>query len=426
MSEAKRSEPSGGPGRVVALLVATLTLAPIPGSAQAEPPGERGSIADPAASPLVPDTVIAPPGRPRIVVLDGGLRPTLSLRLSLPLVEAPSEAGAGRLLVRLGVARARSMAARIGARVEGDRTPWGIAYTVTGSTDDIDYLAYLLRLAVREPDPTTVEFDRARSALLERARRGEETASGTLATSLRTQAAPATPPLGGTTASLARLTPRHLHDLWSRSHAASAMTVVVTAPLPAEVLLVSVQGMGASGETAPAPPDDAAPTVRPNRTQVLRSWYGEVHLTSDPDDPRAEVAAVLAAGELRGAGGGYEAHVEVWHLRRAKALAVIGAAYDRDRRRMRTDVGAVLDRTAASLTPAGIEEAVADVRRRTLFRARTPWGLADVVGVHLDATGQPDAALTYLSALDALTVEGMRGFLRELAERTPLRAEVTG
>lgn len=376
------------------------------------------------ADPLVPDTILAPPERPRIVVLRAPGSPVIALRLFVPVAEAPSEAGAGRMLQVLGTNRARGLAGATGARVEGARTPWGIVYTVQGAVHDLDYLAYLLRIAVAEPALDRVDVQRVRNQLLDEARVGEETPAGRIAGSLRSQAAPDVSPLGGTTASLARLTRGALREVWSRSHRASDLTLLAVGDVPPELLLTSVQGMGAPPGPAPEPPSAPAPTVQPNRVQVLRSWYGQAHVIADARDPRAEVAALLVARRLREEPGPFEARVELWDLDSRKALAAVGAAYSRSAGAMRTRVSGIVGETAEVVGDEEIREAVARVRAETLFAARTPGGRASLVGRLLDHTGDPDAARRYVDGLEGLTPEAVRTFLRELADGRVVRAEV--
>lgn len=376
------------------------------------------------ADPLVPDTILAPPERPRIVVLGAPGSPVITLRLFVPVDEAPSEAGAARLLQVVGTNRARGVAGTTGARVEGARTPWGIVYSVEGAIDDLDYLAYLLRIAVAEPALNGVDVHRARNQLLDEARVGEETPAGRIATSLRSQAAPDVTPLGGTTASLAGLTPGSLREVWSRTHRAPDLTLVVVGDVPPELLLASVQGMGAPAGPTPEPPSGPAPTVRPNRVQVLRSWYGQAHVIADARDPRAAVAALLVARRLREEPGPFEARVELWDLDGRKALATVGAAYSRSASAMRTRMSGIVGETAEAVADEEIREAVARVRAEAVFAARTPTGRASLVGRFLDATGDPEGARRYVDELRALEPEAVRTFLRELADGRVVRAEV--
>lgn len=374
--------------------------------------------------PLLPDTILTPPERPRIVVLRAPGSPVITLRLFVPVSEAPSEAGAARLLQVLGTNRARGVAGTTGAQVEGARTPWGIVYSVRGAVDDLDYLAYLLRIAVAEPVLDRVDVQRGRNRLLDEARVAEETPAGRIAESLRSQAAPEVTPLGGTTASLAGLSRATLREVWSRTHRAPDLTLLAVGDLPHELLLTSVQGMGAPPGPTPEPPSAPAPTVRPNRVQVLRSWYGQAHVIADARDPRADVAALLVAQRFREEPGPFEARVELWDLDGRKALAAVGAAYSRSASAMRTRVSGIVGETAEAVEDEEIREAVARVRAEALFAARTPHGRASLVGRFLDATGDPGAARRYVDGLEALTPEAVRSFLREIADGRVVRAEV--
>jgi len=86
---------------LAALLLATAAL-PCGGGAQ--------------VSPFSPDTLLQPPGGPRIVILGTPGEGVAALRLAVPLHEGPAEAGAGHIL--------RELALR---RMETDGKSWDVA-----------------------------------------------------------------------------------------------------------------------------------------------------------------------------------------------------------------------------------------------------------------------------------------------------------
>lgn len=388
-------------------------------------PGGSGRPPGPTVGALLPDTVLTPPSGPRIVRLPAPGSPVVALRLSIPVREGPAEAGAGRILQMLGLERAVDLARPMGATVEGTRTPWSIAYTVTGAASDVDFLAFLLREAVKDPAGRGVDFRQAVGVLEGEAERRQETPGGRVAFRLRAAVAPAVPPPGGTAGSLARLAMADLRSVWARTHQAPRMTLVVAGDVPVEVLLASFQALGASPAAGDAaPPQGAVSEPSPPPIQVLRHWYGEARVIESGRDPHAEVAALLVADRLQSDGGDFEAEVQLWQLPDARVLTIVGAAYSSGRQAMRRTVQTILTGTAEGVTSAQVERAVARLRADLLMQARSPAGRAGLVGLHLDATGQVAAARDFLGSLDAITPESVRDYLSALAEAAPETAEV--
>lgn len=383
-----------------------------------------GHLAGQEVDPFRPDTIFQPSGSPRIVRLPARGAPVVALRLSIPLTDAAREAGAGYILQRLGTSRARALATSVGAHVDGARTPWGIAYTVVGAAADYDYLAYLLRRAAAEPVEGQAVVRRVVRAAQAEVDRREETGRGRLEASLRRRALPSSPSLRGTRRSLDRLSGSSLHALWARSHAPDRMVLVVSGDVSAEALRVSADDFETRTASEPRPPVGAAPETSADRTEVLRSWYGRARTVPDSRDPHAEVAARLLAAHLRSLDGDFEAEVVLWEGADARALAVIAAAYPRNARSMRRAVRGVLEEVTAALTQTEVENVVDDILGRHLFDARGPEGRVRLVGRALAATGDPEAARRYLSALEAVDADSTRRFLRELATRPAVEAEI--
>jgi predicted Zn-dependent peptidase len=378
-----------------------------------------------AASPLAPDTVLEPAGGPRIVLLASPGVGVAALRLAVPLREGAAEAGAGRLLRDLALERMRSLARPVGARVSAARTPWGLAYSVVGATADFEYLAYLLREAVAAPDVTGPAFAEARLRIQGEAAAALETPSRRVAAALRAQAAPGLPPLEGTPASVQALDPARVRQVWLRSHQASAMTLVVSAPLVPEVVLAATRGMGAPEEAA-APPADA-PVPGPPRTAApppLRVWYGEAVLIPGLRDPRGAVVASLVADRLRDSTAGMEATVELWDLPSGSVLALIASAWTANSQSMRRSVSGALARTRDALDETAAAGAVARARRELMLAASTPEGLVATVGRAMEADGDPHSAAREMAALQAVDAASVRSFLDELVRQRPRTAEV--
>jgi len=378
------------------------------------------------ADAFQPDTVLIVPGGPRLVLVtsvDGGVA---ALRLSVPLIEGPSEAGAGQVLRDMALDRMRGLAGPVGARVSATRTPWGLTYAVEGAAADLEYLAYLLREAVAEPEHDALTLERSRQRLGEDVARRYETPSGRLISDLRTAAAPHLPPLGGSPATVASLDAARIRSVWWRSHHPEAMTLVVAAAVVPEVLLASLKGMGAVDSQGGPPLDAPVPTSsRSSRPQSLRTWYGEAFAGGPPSDPHGPVAALLISGFLSEGARGFEAGIQLLALQDRWLLVVSGTAYAREARAMRTAVSAAISDTRARMTPESVRAAVERLRRDFLFAARTPEGLVEQIGRALDITGSPSAASDYLSALRRVDAVSLGAYLDRMISSGPATAEVT-
>jgi predicted Zn-dependent peptidase len=347
-------------------------------------------------------------------------------RLSVPVEEGPSEAGAGQVLRDLALDRMRGLAGPVGARVSATRTPWGLAYSVEGAAADFEYLAYLLREAVAEPEDDALTLERYRQRLWEDVARRTETPSGRLISDLRRAVAPHLPPLRGSPATVGGLDAARIRSVWWRSHRPEAMTLVVAAAVVPEVVLASVKGMGATGSQGGPPLDaPALTTARSPSPQSLRTWYGEAFAGGAPSDPHGPVAALLISGFLPEEAQGFEAGIQLLALRDGWLIVVAGAAYRGEVRAMKATVSGALSQTRAGLTPQTVNQAVERLRRDILFEARTPEGLVEQIGRAMDIAGQPSAASDYLTELGRVDVVSLGVYLDRMISAGPATAEIT-
>lgn len=392
---------------------------------QTAPPLVSASPRHPvAAEAFRPDSVLAPPGGPRTVLLGATSGGVAALRLSVPLDESPVEAGVGFVLRDLARARMESLARPVGARVSASRTPWGVAYAVEGAVADIEYLAYLLREAVAEPDVGGVGLTAARQALSREVSQALEAPGPRVLDLLRRRVAPGLTATQGTEATVAGLDAARVLAAWRRSHRSDRMTLVASAGVAPEVILAATRGMGVPVDAVEPPLNAPAPGGEPaGRVQTLRTWYGEARSAGAPDQPVGPVAALLVTEVLGARAVGFEAGVELWELADRWVLAVVGAAYRSDLATMRAAVSSAVADTRSGLTDEAVADAVARVRRDFLARARTPGGIVASVGRSMEASGDPLAAARYLTDLEALDRAGMDAFFGALLAAEPARAE---
>jgi predicted Zn-dependent peptidase len=382
----------------------------------------HGALAQ--SSAFAPDTVLMPTGGPRILVLGTPGEGVAALRLAVPLTEGRAEAGAGQILRALALHHMETLARPVGVRVHVSRTPWGLAYEVEGAAADFEYLAYLLREAVAEPDVSGATFGEIRMTQGTAAARALETPGGLLMRRLRAGVAPGLPPMEGTPATVDRLDGAMVRSVWRRSHQASAMTLVVAAPVVPEVVLAATRGLGAPEADARGPLDAPAPDRASPDAETLRAYYGEAFPSTPVADALPAVAAILVAHRLGTTADGYELGMELWELPNRWALVVTGRAYPRRADAMRSAVSGAMAAARDALNPDEVERAVAQVRRDVLLRARTAGGLVAVVGRAAEAEGDARAAAATLDALDAVDVDRIRSYMNALIARGPVKAEV--
>ncbi len=372
---------------------------------------------------LRPDSVLRPAGGPTIALVHAQGSDGVSIRLSIPFVEGHADAGAGNLLQLLTMQRIRPLREQIGAQVEATRTPWGLAYSVSGSSADFAHLAWIVRRILARPGTSGWGPARARvRAAIERER---ETPRHALSLELRSLVAPSLPPLAGTPSSLDVLNHARLVELWAASHHRSNLSFVVVGAVPVEAVLANLLEVGMVGP-APMPPRSPRGGVEndPPRPEQIRTWYGEAYQSSRGDDPRAAVAALLMGGRLEGVGNAYEAWVERWELGPGSTLVVAGAAYRRGAPAMRTRIQGLRVEIGETLTEVEVRSAAAAVRVELVVRARSLLGLANLIGWHMDASGDPEGASDYLARLAQIDRAAMEAFFRDLATSQALIAEL--
>lgn len=373
-----------------------------------------------SAQLLVPTEIIETARGPRIVVYEAPDAPLISMRLSIGFDATPEHFAAAPVLQALAESRLRGTAATLGARIEFGASEHGISYIVTGALADLDQLAYLLRLATREPRHDE-GFTRARAEVAARLTRVGEVGEGRLEAELRATAEPGAPSLQQIREQLRTLSFEELRAAWRQTHRTEAMTLVVDGDVSMPVLLSTVAGLAQTETPPPAVQNRALDPIR-DRPNLLRSWLGIAWLMDPGLDPVTAVVASLSTEHLRAHDGQVEAFVRVWEGRQGDVLGVLGSAYDRGVRELRTVLEQLPQSLLASITQDEVTRVAARLRFALLAQARTPWGRASLAGRFIDGGGAPDAAARYLEALDTVTVGAIRARLEVMSQVTPVRA----
>ncbi|TVR65586.1 MAG: hypothetical protein EA422_03970 [Gemmatimonadales bacterium] len=401
------------------LAVWVLTLGEAPAF---PPPGDMAAAAQ--ADILTPDTVLQPPGGPTLAFFSVGSSEVVSIRVSVPFEEAVEDAGAGQLLRIQAQERMNQLAGRVGVRAEAHRTPRALVYQVSGAVDDLDFMGWILREALAPPDAG--RFDAGlRQARVDLDRR-RETPEGALAIQLLAALSPGAVPLQGSPGSLDRMGPDRLTALWARTHMRSRIRIVAAGRVDPILLLSTLSDLGLpeEGPSPQLPPvqDMGSPRLTP---EVNRHWIARGYALNGRHSPAPQILAARHLGQvLRNAPGDYEASVELWEIGRQRALVLSGAAYNRGLTALRSRLERLPGEGLAGLTEDGIDALAAEVRTELRRAARTPWGLADLVGQGWDDTERIEAGSELLVSLRARQTEGVRNLLEELAAASPVVQEL--
>lgn len=401
--------------RVVLLAVALLGGGPLLS------PG--GTASGQAADLFQPHQVLEPSWGPPVHVYRTGADDVVALRVSIPFAEGWGDAGAGQVLARMASERMAAIGARVGARSSASRTASSLVYEVAGPAADLDFLVWVLRAGLEEPDASS--FTRVRRDARARVDRVLETPEGALALELRQRIEPESPPLQGTATGLDRLTPERLRELWSAAHRLESVRIVAVGNVEPAVLLASLSELGVEpGEArTPSSSGSVAPPAPPE-PEVIRRWEARAWTLERIRDPAPLVAARILSEFHRNDPGDFELGVELWEVGPQWTLVLSGAAYPRGLSAMQGRLGSLLARTAEEVSDEVVARHAARIRAELLEQARTPWGLAETVGLALDAGEGPDRLARVLRELEDVDAAGVRSFLQELESRSPVTATV--
>jgi predicted Zn-dependent peptidase len=315
-----------------------------------------------------------------------------------------------------------TLAARIGAHIEIHRTQQALVYELSGSLADLDFLGWILREGLKAPSPST--FEEARRTLRSDLERQLETPQGVLQARSREALAPGSGSVLGSLNSLDRLNPSSLHSFWARTHRTESVRIVVAGRIPGALVLASLGELGLSTESIPSPSPQASLGASRATPQVVRSWVVQARLLPQESEAAALVGARWIGELLWIADGDFESAVEIWDLPSGRALVLTGAAYPRSRQEMERRIAAILSEAADRLTPAITRRIADELRTEILLSARTPWGLAALVGQAWDTGHGPDEVETFLETLRTLDVTGVQSLFRTLAATSPIRSEL--
>ena len=380
------------------------------------------AISDPES--LRPDTVLRPPDGPTFAFVQATGSPAAAIRIAVPFVESAADAGAGYLIQLMALERVRRLREALGGEVLAQRTSFGLVYRLNGAVADFDYLAGIARELLARPE--TPGFVAARTRLEGINRSERETARGALRLRLRSRMDSAIPSVTGTLESLAAMNPARLVERWRATHRRGNLSVVVVADLPLEAAFSALTDLGEAG---PAPetgllPDPARRRIPAPGPERIRVWYGEAYPAGNARDPRSELLTRIANDHLRTIGAEFEPHLERWELGERSWLVLTAAAFSRNAGTMRARIRSYIGDLRAALDPTVVSKARASLRSELLLETGSPGGLAEVIGRHLDATGDAGGAPDYLRRLEEIDFAAMSTFLDDITAAETITAEV--
>lgn len=364
-------------------------------------------------------TVFREDGAPLIVVREQSSPPLLAIRLSVPYEEPGDLAGAGRVLQLLVEERVRGEVRRFGGRFDFRRTPTHLVYTVHGPARAFGDMVSVLRYAVAPPR----SIFRAQKGVWLTARRESLAEYETPDRVVRHRLVGALFPEraghnGGLTDSELP-GPADLEWFWRSTFRPANFSVVVVGAITPDAVRAAFGGWTEPPPAGRRRPSSISPPPAP-AAEVIATRVALGYPADGVDPAALAISTSLIDRSLRTLRL-RTAESEFWWLGARRALVIIASAeIDRggDPARLLADL-----QIAVSDAARATAEEVTRERRRLqhalLMRARTPGGLADLIGEFLERTGDPGSAQRFLSSLAGIDDEAVRSTIRTLIFQPP-------
>ena len=378
-----------------------------------------------AHSPLTPRELIAVRSVGQVVLAESPSPGLSAIRIFVPVSEQFGEAGAGRVLTELATERVRGVAARTGAKFAAVRSGSGIAYTVSGSDLNFDYLFLVAARAVAAPSDEGIALRRAIQQVRTQLEPAAETGRGWVIADLTDRMCPTVPPWLGSSQELSRFDGQRLQGFWSRTHARGGLVVTVATALPSATVLAGLDLVGSRLPAAISPgverQSGTAHAERARAPSVLRRWYGEARPVPSGFEAEAVVVGELISSGMAPDVEDFELFAELRETACGTAMVTVGSSYRGGSRAMRRRVTSFVEDLTSGLHAEAVAEASATVQLRLLSEADTPEGRARAVGSLFEGRAETPALV---DALGELRLDDVTGFLNVLRARDPLRAEL--
>lgn len=351
--------------------------------------------------------------------------PVVALRLSILAADPPGYSGAGHLVQHLVLPSLQDQAARVGGTVTATRSSDAVVYQVLGPASELDYLAGILRGALRAPTPGSGDMLTALAALAGERAAERETAQQYVRAALRSQLFPGDLPAAGTEDAAARLQADRIPALWAEIYRPERVQVVAVGDVQLDAVRRAFRALPEpSAAGAPDAVTDTVAALAADTPQATRGWIGAAWAAGDAEPAAVSVAARILRGSLRRRMTRSQVDVEHWWTHEGQAVALVVATPDSLVATARRTVDGALTGIAPAVTDASVRAAAAGVRREMLFYARAPERMAELLGEFADRDTGPDAAQRYFAALDAVTTDDVRAVLDRLQQAEPARVYV--
>jgi predicted Zn-dependent peptidase len=351
--------------------------------------------------------------------------PVVSVRLSILATDPAGYAGAGHMIQHLLYPGLRDRAARIGARVQMERTSDAVVYTITGPATELEYISQLLLTTLLPPQLTLDGLLSAERELKEERLAEWETAPSHVRSSLRAQVFPEDLSAAGTDRSATRFSITSMPRIWGEMYHPERVSVVAVG----DVFLGDVQRVFA---TLPDPTQprqlgiqrDSVELVSLAPAEATRGWFGAAYLAGDLNPAAVTVTGRLLREMLAKSLPTAQVEAEHWWTHYGQALALIVAVPQPQIAAARRQLGTAMATLLDDVDFLTVAEAAAAVRREMLFYSRTPDRMAEVIGEFVDRGGDANGTERFYADLDALDDEDVREVLEVLLDRTPARVEL--
>lgn len=380
--------------------------------------------AHPVGDTLGPLTIFRDPDSPLLVVRELSAPPLLAIRLSIPYDEPRDLAGAGRVLQLLVQDRVRGEVERFGGKVEFRRTPTHLVYSVRGPALAFGDMIAVLRYAVAPPRGV---FQAEKGVWLTARREAlaaYETPDRLVRHRLERALFPDLSRDHGDLTATEMPGPEDLEWFWRRWFQPSAMSVVVVGAIAPEAVRAAFHGWPEPPPAGPRRSRTVTATTAPG-PEIIAPRVALGYRAGAADPAALALAAALVDGSLRQLRL-RNATSEFWWLPDRTALVVLATAdadLGRDASRILTDLQICVS-DAARASAEEIERQRRRLVHTLVMRARTPAGLAALVGEFLDRTGDPRGADRFLRSLAGIDDEEVRGTLRNLLYQPPTVVEL--
>jgi len=286
---------------------------------------------------------------------------------------------------------------------------------VLGPASELDYLAGILRGALRVPAPSSGEVIAALSALAGERAAERETAPQYVRAALRAQLFPEDLPAAGTDGAAARFDASRLEALWGQIYSPDRVQVVAVGDVGLDGVRRAFRALPQPPGAAPLEPlADTVAALAADTPQATRGWIGAAWAAGDAEPAVVSVTARLLRSSLRRRMTRSQVEVEHWWTHRGQAVALVVATPDSLVATARRTVDASLTTLATAVTDDAVRDAAAAVRRDMLFYARAPERMAELLGEFADRDAGADAAQRYFAALDAVTADDVRAVIDRL------------